>query len=508
MSQNRIRFELAERLQSAIAGHEPLPKRPRPYQVETMSAMERWLREKPEQNRAHIHHATGLGKTVLYAMIARQAVGLRMLFIMPTKTLVAQTARMLAPYAGGMVGHLTTLSDITVSKKDRTTVAVYGYKHHSIVLTTDAGFRLRRNELLEAYRPHLILRDECHWAYTESAAFSLGMFADSLVLGVTATADYLGTVSKPGFRETRLPSGQLLYADPERCASTHFGPCLDERDAAWGIENKFLCPFEWRTLDVSLDLARVPIRNSPLGYDYDLSGVNRVMSKSWNTVISAVLDCYDKSSLGLSNRRAISICTTVQQANQLAEALSEGGVVARCVSAGTHDDERDEIFEAFEAGQIKHICSVQVLREGWDSPNADTAFMLRPCRSYVVYVQGIGRILRLPPDRPDKVAQVFDLSQGDRPGAPLSAPVLLGSGPASRVIPVEHWASPEGRFTAEGVEYVSHTALVSLYGYAWVNLNVVRRKALRTKRGRMPHEGMQTFYAVEDVREVLRQPLH
>ncbi|MBI4133710.1 DEAD/DEAH box helicase family protein [Candidatus Uhrbacteria bacterium] len=106
-----IRRELAGRLESLLRSRANLPLTFWPFQVEALEATHRWLDDQGGTRRAYIEHATGLGKTVLFAAIASFCTGLRVLIIVPTKILVEQTVRALFPFTGGMLGHLSGLPE-------------------------------------------------------------------------------------------------------------------------------------------------------------------------------------------------------------------------------------------------------------------------------------------------------------------------------------------------------------------------------------------------------------
>lgn len=528
------RLELAERLSGAIDGREPLPKSLRDYQRETLIAIQAWLRDPAKPMRGYVHHATGLGKTVLFATLIRQAVGLRMLVILPTKVLIAQTARMLHRYVGGMVGHLSTLGPIRRSTKDDTVVATHGHEHQSVVLTTDAGFKIHYKTLVEEFRPHLIIRDECHWAYSESSKWALSQFTDSLILGFSATPDYVGTVARNGFRQVRMPSGQVLYGDPNRFAATHFGPCLDQRTASWGMQHGYLCPLAWMPIPFEGSLDQVPIRNTSFGYDYEPVALQKAVKASWSTTMRNVADLYGDPTLGLERMRVVAACVGVEEAKYMAEYFEADGVPSRVVTGETPDEERDEIFAAFEAGEIRLLSSVQVLREGWDSPNADACLMLRPIRSRVAYEQFVGRILRRPESRPDKVALVADLYVARDKQPPIIAPLIYGEDvgeveeravipcggmrhPSPFVPPgtepkrfavqkldIQRLADRSGDIELDGKIYSSFGNLAEKYGHSWVRDHVVARQD-HVRRMDVTWGGHpDTFYSVEDVRAVLK----
>ena len=65
----------------------------------------------------------------------------------------------------------------------------------------------------------------------------------------------------------------------------------------------------------------------------------------------------------------------------------------------TKKNERDDILTRLREGKIKYIVNVNVLTTGVDIPVCDSIVMLRPTLSASLYVQAIGRALRLHPEK-------------------------------------------------------------------------------------------------------------
>src|SRR5699024_12191854 len=69
------------------------------------------------------------------------------------------------------------------------------------------------------------------------------------------------------------------------------------------------------------------------------------------------------------------------------------------LAGGEHLDRGEYAdLDALEAGEIRVLTSVQVLTTGFDSPRVDCVLMARPTKSQGLYVQAVGRGLRLHPE--------------------------------------------------------------------------------------------------------------
>lgn len=71
---------------------------------------------------------------------------------------------------------------------------------------------------------------------------------------------------------------------------------------------------------------------------------------------------------------------------------------------------REAKLKRFREGKIKVLFNVAILTAGYDLPALDCVIMCRATKSLRLYVQSIGRAIRVDPENPDKVAQVIDMA--------------------------------------------------------------------------------------------------
>lgn len=114
---------------------------------------------------------------------------------------------------------------------------------------------------------------------------------------------------------------------------------------------------------------------------------------------------------------------TVEQARLTSEALEKAGLVSRYVHADTPEDERDRILDAFEDGLIDVLCNAVLLTEGVDIPRARWCVLARPTKSWSLYVQMVGRVLRPFGDQTE--ALVVDLAGATELHSIVAAAVLV-----------------------------------------------------------------------------------
>jgi superfamily II DNA or RNA helicase len=163
----------------------------------------------------------------------------------------------------------------------------------------------------------------------------------------------------------------------------------------------------------------------------------------------------DVRRMSAAERSILVFTASVRQARLTAEALTEAGVEARFVtggsgggsgSGGRSGGTRGRLLDAFAAGRLRALVNPVVLTEGTDLPRADCVVLARPFLSWSLYVQAVGRGLRLHHDAWDDAwglmnahhsryrdggkgaALVLDLAGATETHSLVAAPVLI-SGP-------------------------------------------------------------------------------
>ena len=98
-------------------------------------------------------------------------------------------------------------------------------------------------------------------------------------------------------------------------------------------------------------------------------------------------------------KRTIAFCYTVKQSKQLVEHFKVHGFRAKHIDGTTNDTIREDYFTLLHDAHIDVISSVGVLSEGFDLPSVEAIIMLRPTDSKGLYLQQIGRGLRISPGK-------------------------------------------------------------------------------------------------------------
>ena len=300
------------------------------------------------QTIALVHGATGSGKSAIGVLDAK-AVGKRTLFLAHTKELVFQahkTFRRLWPEVS---------AGLYVDKYKNT---------EDFVICGSIQSILRH---LDDFRPdsfsYLII-DECHHASAESYQKILSYFKTEFTLGLTATPE-------------RTDGEDLLNI---------FQNVAHKLDIKEAVEAGVLVPVRCIRIKTNIDLQDVRIN----GFRYNsLDLESKIMVPGRNQLI---VDTYLEY---VKNKSTVVFCTSVRHAEEIAELFRAQGIIAHSVSGRSSPVERKQILSKYEDGQIQVLCACDLLNEGWDSPRTEVLFMARPTMSKTIYLQQLGRGMRI-----------------------------------------------------------------------------------------------------------------
>ncbi len=305
-----------------------------------------------KQGRSLLVLPTGSGKTIVFSQIIHK-LNVNTIILAHRDELLNQAAdkyRMVKPDAIiGKVGsgfheyggELTVASVATVSRPEH----------------------LKR---LKAIGYGLIVVDETHHLMADGYQKVLEALPDAFVLGVTATPDRLDKKSIEDIL------GKPVY----------------EASIIDMIRDGYLCDVKAVAIKTETDLSDL---HTEMG-DYKVSELETAVDTPERN--KRIVDAYVEHA---ENRRAATFCVTVAHAENLASTFSLAGVPAGVICGETPLDERKQIYKAFYSGEIKVLTTVNVLSEGWDEPLCDCIIMARPTQSRGLFVQAIGRGLRLAP---------------------------------------------------------------------------------------------------------------
>ena len=105
------------------------------------------------------------------------------------------------------------------------------------------------------------------------------------------------------------------------------------------------------------------------------------------------------------NKQTILFAPSIAMSKAFAKEFSQNGIVAEHIDGLMKKAERKETLEAFRRGEIKVICNVDLISEGFDMSDADCVILTRPTESLAMFMQQAFRAMRY---REGKTAIILD----------------------------------------------------------------------------------------------------
>lgn len=343
----------------------PAPVILRPYQAHIKSAWQAFV-DKGGQ-RGLIVAATGAGKTVIFNTIIRDMLsadmGATALALAHRKELLEQiagTAKWINP-------------DLPCSIHSGDEKAVRGSR---IVSASVQSVGQPGSTVLDWLSPMMVICDEAHHAAADTYQRTFtrfGCYEDqgTYLLGVTATPHRLDNKALVG-----------------RIDKAIFEEIVFRYDIVAAIKDGFLVDLKGYRAAAKVDLSKVKVsrgdyQQNQLEDAMNVDPVNHLAYESW---VNAG-----------KGHQTIVFCAGVDHAKAVAEVFNEKGVRAAAVWGDMPPRERVQVIDDFRSGKIKVITNMDILTEGFDAREAGCVILLRPTKSWSLFVQMIGRGLRTLP---------------------------------------------------------------------------------------------------------------
>jgi superfamily II DNA or RNA helicase len=161
------------------------------------------------------------------------------------------------------------------------------------------------------------------------------------------------------------------------------------------IKNGFLAPYDYYAPSVA-DLTGLHVK---VGEYVTKEIEDRLIKKS---IFGDVISYYRQLADG---KQAICYCASISHSEQMADNFNEAGIPAAHVDGSTPKVDRNRIISRFRSGEIRILCNVDLISEGFDVPDCEAAILLRPTKSLTLYIQQSMRCMRY---KPDKRAVIID----------------------------------------------------------------------------------------------------
>ena len=334
----------------------------REYQQRAIDMLYAWF----EKNAGHpcLVLPTGSGKSHIVAALCKDAVQnwpeTRILMLTHVKELIEQNAQKMREHWPG-----APLGIYSASLRRRQLDEPI----------TFAGIQSIFNRVEKIGHVDLVVIDECHLVNHKQQG-SYRILIDALlktnpalrVVGLTATPYRLGhglITDKPAlFNDLIEPIGveELIYKG-------------------------FLAPLRSKVTKTKIDVAGLHKRGGEY-IEAELQAAVDTDALNASAVEEVIARAEDRKAW-------LFFCAGVRHASRVRDELRQRGIEAECVLGDTPQAERDRIISDFRSGKIRALTNANVLTTGFDYPDIDLIALLRPTCSPGLYVQMVGRGMRL-----------------------------------------------------------------------------------------------------------------
>lgn len=231
-----------------------------------------------------------------------------------------------------------------------------------------------------------IVIDEVHHIAANSYRQVVDYFTPQVLLGLTATpervdgsdilADFGGVIAA----ELRLPDA---------------------------VNRRYLSPFQYFGIDDDTDLRNIAWSRGR----YDHEQLTNLYTHNSQRV-RKILDSLQDVVTDIKNMRALAFCVSRRHADYMCEQFLLHEIKADVLTSD-NSDERYQKQQAIRSGTINILCVVDIFNEGVDIPEIDTLLFLRPTESLTLFLQQLGRGLRLSEQK--ECCTVLDFVGNSRP---------------------------------------------------------------------------------------------
>ncbi len=309
--------------------------------------------------------ATGVGKTIIAAFDFKRYLAkhpaARLLFVAHRQEILEQSRQKFRE----------VLNDFNFGQLNVGGCKPENYDH---LFTSIQSFNSdKMADLLPSDYYDFIIVDEFHHAAAKSYQQLLSHFQPKILLGLTATPDRM--------------DGQdvLKYFDGRVAAEMLLGEAIDRQ---------LLCPFQYFGVTDNVDYSKLKWSRG----QYEVSELENVYTAN-DARAKLVLKNVRRYCNDLNDVKGLGFCVSVKHAEFMATCFNQAGIKAAALSGQSSALDRRRVKSDLTAGKINFIFVVDLYNEGVDIPCVNTILFLRPTQSPTIFLQQLGRGLRLSPGK-------------------------------------------------------------------------------------------------------------
>lgn len=333
---------------------------PFPFQVEILEKLE-VERTLHQSTRNLVVAATGTGKTFIAAFdfkrFRKQHPEASFLFVVHREEILQQSLSLFRHVLGDR-----NFGELLTGRKEP-----QSFRHLFASIQT-----LYRS--IEHYIPNpetydYVVFDEIHHAMAPTFRAILDRLNPRILLGLTATPERHDGLDIRSYFNGRIASEIRLGE---------------------AIDRNLLCPFHYFGVSDNVDYRSLRWERGQ--YDRrdleDLLTGNDLRNRS-------ILQALREYLPDLSGVHGLGFCASVRHAREMSEIFNRSGIASQALWGNSSDEERRTVPEKLAAGTLRFVFVVDLYNEGVDIPSVNTLLFLRPTESLTVFLQQLGRGLRL-----------------------------------------------------------------------------------------------------------------
>jgi len=328
----------------------------RPYQQNALDRIREAFRNK--KNKVMVCSPTGSGKGVMLSSIINSAAskGTKVLFLVHRTEILFQVSDYMDHYA---IPH-------GIIKAGE----VYDPRHNVDLASVQTMVRRIKHKDFGHY--DMVVVDEAHHSTAATYIEIIEKYAPKLLIGFSATP-----CRKSGMGLGALYNELIVVAT-----------MADLVDQGYLVPVRYFAPFE-------PDLKGIKITAG----DYNEKQLSMAMMQG--AITANIVEKWKQLGEG---RQTVCFTTTVAHSVAVCERFRSEGIPAEHVDGATDSEERKEILRRYARGEFKILCNCAVFTEGVDIPSISCVIMARPTKSIVMYLQCVGRGMRLAEGKDDCIA--------------------------------------------------------------------------------------------------------
>lgn len=351
-------------------------KQLRPYQQDVLDKLR--VRLKETDYPLLVNASVGAGKSLIIASLLQtiERAGWRALCLTMNSTLIRQNAETYVNQGGKAGIYCASL----------------GMKETSdpIIFASPMSVRssIKKNGKLSKIPFNLIIVDECHNinVHEKNTTYMrifnhYGIYAQTMGHKLR----FVGLTGTPYRGKGHSIVGPKMFFKEEVCSIT----------AEWLIENSYLTPPIWGYCEKTLQYDFNQLKINAMGKfnSVELEDAVQKQPRLTAKIMAEVTEI-------VKNRKgAFIFASSIKHCQECAEWLPPEQTAI--ITGDTPDKVREHYITQARAGIIKYLVNVNVLCTGVDVPNFDTIVFVRPTESLVLYMQCLGRGLRLADGKTD-----------------------------------------------------------------------------------------------------------